>query len=64
MEFKAIPKRHVDLDCDVASASHNHHRNRFKDVLPYDSTRVTLNSSSGNPDGYINASYVKVCSQL
>ena len=60
MEFEEIPKRSAQLECSVAKASHNQSRNRFKDVLPYDTTRVKLNARKDNPDGYVNASHVKV----
>ena len=60
IEFEEIPKRAAQLECSVAKATHNQSRNRFKDVLPYDTTRVKLSARKDNPDGYINASHVKV----
>ena len=62
IEFEEIPKRSAHLECNVAKATHNQWRNRFKDVLPYDTTRVKLSARKDNPDGYINASHVKVLS--
>ncbi|KAK7464531.1 hypothetical protein BaRGS_00037923, partial [Batillaria attramentaria] len=59
-EFEEIPKKAPSLECNVAKAPHNQPRNRFKDVLPYDATRVKLTARKDNPDGYINASHVKL----
>ena len=59
-EFDKIPKKSSTLECSVAKSSHNLTRNRFKDVLPYDATRVKLTPRKDNPDGYINASNLKV----
>lgn len=59
-EFEQIPRKSETLDCNVAKAPHNAPRNRFKDVLPYDITRVKLTPRKDNPDGYINASHMKV----
>ncbi|GFO34694.1 tyrosine-protein phosphatase non-receptor type, partial [Plakobranchus ocellatus] len=58
-EFEKIPRKSSSLECTVAKASHNAARNRFKDVLPYDATRVKLTPHKDNPDGYINASNIK-----
>uniref|UniRef100_S4RXF0 Protein tyrosine phosphatase non-receptor type 20 n=1 Tax=Petromyzon marinus TaxID=7757 RepID=S4RXF0_PETMA len=41
--------------CLVASAVENRDRNRYRNVLPFDATRVAL---SGREDDYINASHV------
>lgn len=60
IEFEEIPKKASGLECSIAKAPHNQPRNRFKDVLPYDATRVKLNPRKDNPDGYINASHIKV----
>ncbi|XP_055880391.1 tyrosine-protein phosphatase non-receptor type 21-like isoform X2 [Biomphalaria glabrata] len=59
-EFEQIPRKSDSLECSVASAAHNASRNRFKDVLPYDATRVKLTARKDNPDGYINASHIKL----
>lgn len=60
VEFEHIPRKADSMDCSVALAQHNAPRNRFKDVLPYDMTRVKLAPTKDNPDGYINASHIKV----
>ncbi|XP_062832032.1 tyrosine-protein phosphatase non-receptor type 20 isoform X2 [Anolis carolinensis] len=43
-------------DCQVAKAPENRDKNRYRDVLPYDRTRVTL----GEKKDYINANYIRV----
>ena len=60
VEFEQIPKKSTQNQCNVARASYNSTRNRFKDVLPYDNTRVKLTPRKDNPDGYVNASHIKV----
>ena len=61
VEFNAVPGRTGRAaECACATLEENTLRSRFKDVLPYDVTRVELASSKQNPHGYINASHVKV----
>ena len=60
VEFEQIPKKSAKNECNIAKTEYNKSRNRFKDVLPYDYTRVKLTPRKDNPDGYINASTVKV----
>uniref|UniRef100_A0A8C3KSN8 Tyrosine-protein phosphatase non-receptor type 20 n=1 Tax=Calidris pygmaea TaxID=425635 RepID=A0A8C3KSN8_9CHAR len=43
-------------DCRTGKAPENQDKNRYRDVLPYDKTRVPL----GEKKGYINASYVRM----
>ncbi|CAL1539434.1 unnamed protein product, partial [Lymnaea stagnalis] len=59
-EFEQIPRKSDSMECCIAMSQHNTPRNRFKDVLPYDATRVKLSPRRDNPDGYINASHIKV----
>lgn len=59
-EFEETPKRIMEYDCNVAKLAENTHRNRFRDVLPYDITRVKLNPRKDNSSGYINASHIKL----
>ena len=60
-EFELIPKkRRTNCVCSVGERRENDKRNRFKDILPYDDSRVVLQSSKENPTGYINASHIKV----
>lgn len=64
-EFEETPKKIPEYDCNVAKLPENASRNRFKDVLPYDGTRVKLNPRKDNSSGYINASHIKVsCTKL
>ncbi|XP_038625082.1 tyrosine-protein phosphatase non-receptor type 13 isoform X1 [Tachyglossus aculeatus] len=42
--------------CLVGQTKENRRKNRYKNILPYDATRVPL----GTEGGYINASFVKV----
>ena len=60
-EFEQIPKKRLKCECVVAKLERNREQNRFKDVVPYDDNRVCILPSRTNPDGYINASHVKVC---
>ncbi|XP_048361869.1 FERM and PDZ domain-containing protein 2 isoform X2 [Sphaerodactylus townsendi] len=43
-------------DCLVGKAPENQEKNRYRDILPYDETRVPI----GEMKGYINASYIQV----
>ncbi|XP_023208880.1 tyrosine-protein phosphatase non-receptor type 21 isoform X1 [Xiphophorus maculatus] len=59
-EFESVPKRVPGEDCNTALLPENRDKNRFVDVLPYDSSRVELVPTKENNTGYINASHVKV----
>ena len=59
-EFEETPKKIVEYECNVARLPDNTSRNRFRDVLPYDGTRVKLTPRKDNSSGYINASHIKV----
>ncbi|KAK6182292.1 hypothetical protein SNE40_010006 [Patella caerulea] len=63
VEFEEIYKRAPNLEYNVAKLPENNPRNRFKDVLPYDNTRVKLTPRKDNPAGYINASHVKLTAE-
>nr|XP_022312100.1 uncharacterized protein LOC111117327 isoform X1 [Crassostrea virginica] len=57
-EFKSIPYgERPDISCTVGKAPDNTQKNRFKEIFPYDHSRVVL-SSKQNRD-YINASFIK-----
>ncbi|XP_075140709.1 tyrosine-protein phosphatase non-receptor type 13 isoform X2 [Leptodactylus fuscus] len=43
-------------ECLIGQTKDNKRKNRYKNILPYDSTRVPL----GADDGYINASFIKM----
>jgi len=59
-EFEQIAKKRLKCECVVATLERNREQNRFKDVVPYDDNRVRISPSRTNPDGYINASHIKV----
>ncbi|XP_029465499.1 tyrosine-protein phosphatase non-receptor type 20-like isoform X2 [Rhinatrema bivittatum] len=43
-------------DCLIGKAPENREKNRYRDILPYDETRVRI----GEDQEYINASYIKI----
>ncbi|XP_008400953.1 tyrosine-protein phosphatase non-receptor type 18 isoform X7 [Poecilia reticulata] len=54
-----LKKRH-GLTTEVGSLKDNAKKNRYKDILPYDQTRVVLSlQTSGSDSDYINASFVQ-----
>ncbi|XP_048736294.2 LOW QUALITY PROTEIN: tyrosine-protein phosphatase non-receptor type 21-like [Ostrea edulis] len=59
-EFEEIPKKVPSAECVVARLPENESRNRFRDVLPYDVTRVKLTPRKDNHSGYVNASHIKL----
>ena len=59
-EFDSIPQCRFNSADGDGRRIENASRNRYADVIPYDDTRVRLPPTEGNPDGYINASHVKV----
>ena len=59
-EFEQIPKKKATAEYTVASNPAYKDKNRFKDVLPYDENRVSIQPMKDNQHGYINASHVKV----
>jgi len=59
-EFEQIPKKRLKSESAVATLERNREQNRFKDVVPYDDNRVRIAPRRTNPDGYINASHIKV----
>ena len=58
VELQMLPRRNAEFTFDVAADHENYSRNRYKDVLPYDQTRVILTTELDND--YINASYINV----
>ncbi|XP_015266060.1 PREDICTED: tyrosine-protein phosphatase non-receptor type 20, partial [Gekko japonicus] len=63
IEHEEMLKEFVDLehikptdDCLIGKAPENREKNRYRDILPYDETRVPI----GETKGYINASYIHV----
>lgn len=63
-EYESIPRRHPAGEFCIAQLPESADKNRFHDVLPYDSTRVELVPTKENNTGYINASHVKVRSDV
>ncbi|XP_075361055.1 tyrosine-protein phosphatase non-receptor type 20 [Mycteria americana] len=55
-EFMALEHMKPTDDCRTGKAPENQHKNRYRDILPYDKTRVPL----GEKNGYINASYIRM----
>ncbi|XP_074203830.1 tyrosine-protein phosphatase non-receptor type 20 isoform X2 [Camelus bactrianus] len=55
-EFTALRSKNLPAVFSSGNELHNRHKNRYQDILPYDSTRVLL----GEDKDYINASYVKI----
>ncbi|CAH1247149.1 PTPN13 [Branchiostoma lanceolatum] len=55
-EYKALRQVKATDNCEVAKQLKNRDKNRFRNVLPYDTTRVQL----GEGGDYINASHVKI----
>ncbi|XP_025069332.1 FERM and PDZ domain-containing protein 2 isoform X1 [Alligator sinensis] len=55
-EFLALEHMKPLDDCKVGKAPENREKNRYRDILPYDETRVPL----GENKAYINASYIRI----
>ncbi|XP_061214798.1 FERM and PDZ domain-containing protein 2 isoform X4 [Neopsephotus bourkii] len=55
-EFVALECLKPIDDCRTGKAPENRDKNRYRDILPYDRTRVPL----GEKNGYINASYIRM----
>ena len=66
-EYKKIEDfvtRHIEPEesVSVASSAEVMSRNRYRDMIPYDSNIVYLSQETGNPAStYINASWVSNC---
>ncbi|XP_023233592.1 tyrosine-protein phosphatase non-receptor type 6-like [Centruroides sculpturatus] len=54
-------KQDPEFSCKHGAQEINRCKNRYKDILPYDITRVILTEDSEIPGSdYINANYIKV----
>ena len=59
---REVPEAPTPLDnlSAVAGLPVNFSKNRYRDILPYDCTRVKLDSSNPLGGDYINANYIPV----
>ncbi|XP_029377664.1 tyrosine-protein phosphatase non-receptor type 13 [Echeneis naucrates] len=55
-EFMTLEHLKPSDNCLVGKATENRDKNRYRDILPYDKTRVAI----GRNQDYINASYVRM----
>ncbi|XP_048256052.1 tyrosine-protein phosphatase 10D-like [Haliotis rufescens] len=55
-EFKKLPSYIKPVNC--ATLDENEGKNRYKDILPFDATRVPLEIENEDDSDYINASYI------
>ncbi|XP_052468822.1 tyrosine-protein phosphatase non-receptor type 13 isoform X1 [Carassius gibelio] len=55
-EFMALEHLKPSDSCLVGKAPENRDKNRYRDILPYDKTRVPV----GENEGYVNASYIRM----
>ncbi|XP_018431695.1 PREDICTED: tyrosine-protein phosphatase non-receptor type 13 [Nanorana parkeri] len=55
-EFESLQDLKPLDECLIGQSKDNKKKNRYKNILPYDTTRVPL----GPKDGYINASFIKM----
>lgn len=55
-EFEDLQELQPVDECLIGQTKDNKKKNRYKNILPYDSTRVPL----GSEDGYINASFINM----
>ncbi|OXA56784.1 Tyrosine-protein phosphatase 1 [Folsomia candida] len=58
-QFDLLTRRKPELTCDAAKDQENSSKNRYRDILPYDKTRVLLINSPGGGD-YINANFISM----
>jgi Notch-like protein len=56
-EFQLIQKKKQNASFRAAKADVNQRKNRYRDILPYDDTRVRLNSEK---EDYINANHLSM----
>ncbi len=56
--MQVLQRRKDGFTFEIGSNQFNYYLNRYKDVLPYDQTRVILKTNEDND--YINANYINV----
>ncbi|KAJ8039739.1 Receptor-type tyrosine-protein phosphatase T [Holothuria leucospilota] len=58
LEYETLPDDQL-YSWDVASKPENHTKNRYRNIIPYDNSRVVLKMVEGDPHSdYFNASYI------
>lgn len=57
-QYELLYRKHPDMTCDESYKPKNANKNRYRDISPYDSTRVILKDASSGD--YINANYVNM----
>ncbi|XP_071837285.1 receptor-type tyrosine-protein phosphatase S-like isoform X2 [Apostichopus japonicus] len=58
LEYEALPDS-ILYPCQAAEKPQNKRKNRYGNIIPYDSSRVVLQTLEGDPHSdYINASYI------
>ncbi|KAJ0176787.1 hypothetical protein K1T71_007966 [Dendrolimus kikuchii] len=57
-QYETLQRRLMEESTSVAKLPHNLNKNRYRDIAPYDSTRVIL--KNGPTGDYINASYINM----
>ncbi|KAH9498553.1 hypothetical protein Btru_007312 [Bulinus truncatus] len=58
-QFKKIPAP-KNISTEIAQSEENRNKNRYKNICPYDHSRVHLKINTGKKEGdYINASYIR-----
>ncbi|KAG7317792.1 hypothetical protein KOW79_018827 [Hemibagrus wyckioides] len=57
-EYEDLSTVGADQSCTVATLPENKGKNRFTNVLAYDSSRVKLAANPGSDSDYINANYI------
>ncbi|KAJ8340776.1 hypothetical protein SKAU_G00330670 [Synaphobranchus kaupii] len=59
IQFEQLYRRKPGMSVSFAKLPQNMEKNRYKDILPYDSSRVVLEAEE-EEDDYINASHIKM----
>eukprot|EP00118_Oscarella_pearsei_P003290 m.13780 g.13780 ORF g.13780 m.13780 type:complete len:765 (+) comp25217_c0_seq2:97-2391(+) len=61
VEYDSVPKKFLDQPLVTLPISEVKAKNRFKDIIPYDSTRVRLDPSNNRTESdYINANHISM----
>ncbi|XP_065205473.1 tyrosine-protein phosphatase non-receptor type 4 [Planococcus citri] len=57
-QFEQLYRKKPGMNCNESKKSENINKNRYRDISPYDATRVVL--KNGQDGDYINANYVNM----